>query len=75
MVIHTLLLVDEIVGVAILAAAVVGLHGRGELNLGDKEPLGKGEDDADHGTYRDQDLGPEIREQGRPHEKGRKRRK
>lgn len=56
------LLLDERVGEAILAVGGVRFVG-GDPDLGDEHPLDEGEDDADDGADRDDDLSGEIWEE------------
>jgi hypothetical protein len=60
-VVEPLLLLDEGVGVAGLAAAAAG-RGRGELHARHDHPLHDGEGDADDGGDGDEHLGGERRE-------------
>lgn len=70
MVVDALFLLDEVVGVAILrtgAVVVSGISARRELNLRNIIPLHQREDDSDNGTYRNENLSPEIWKNGNTH--------
>lgn len=68
MIVEALLLLDQIVGVSSVLAAVVGRRPlRRELDAADDDPLDERECDSDDGGHRDQDLRKEIGENRRSH--------